>query len=635
MKSRLLIKKLVSGILSAGIVMCLFINTSGAGFSDESGAIPVSIGSLGFVTEWTMEPVEEDSEIGIDTDVALNKTAFTVKSKASGKYLTAIFNDDGTAELCTLPRDEANDAQLWIFFDSWVDDIYYYCVANLGKFVESNGKSYAAMLYRSGSGLKFKALSMSGEGNYSIHFGGSDNNSIETLRGGDGSFSATVKYRGGAYYWTEKYISDPSENAGDKKTLSEVMLDGEICGAESLKFTPAEYVTYYNGSGAAEEAVAYLIESEKSGGYLTAAYNEDGSVQLTFDTRDASDESQLWILRESWESLDTNWYSLGNLGMVYSAETSGGTTVNAVYQLNWSGTDKALVTAAVGNSGNGSETWMLNGGGAADSEGHLSVGIEDIADTDGSFSASLSLRSPEYYIIEDDLDIDASANVKIAASGENERFDIDTVDKNAAYRWHIRYSLTYDGVKYYTVKNMLTGTYLTMYRNGIYLAELKEGSSHQLWSFTDASEVDAEWSGAYLLRCLGHKSDEINVWNGNMQLLDENGLSYFDTSDKLNAGGIAWTLIKNRSKTDISDDMIAVINSYQWSSYGSNYYLCSRQAIYGDINGDDSVDVRDLVNMKKQSSDADSAGCETDMDADGLNARASDLALLRRLLMGI
>lgn len=115
MKSRLLVKKLVSGILSAGIVMCLFINTSGAGFSDESCAIPVSIGSLGFVTEWTMEPVEEDSEIGIDTDVALNKTAFTVKSKASGKYLTAIFNDDGTAELCTLPRDEANDAQLWIF----------------------------------------------------------------------------------------------------------------------------------------------------------------------------------------------------------------------------------------------------------------------------------------------------------------------------------------------------------------------------------------------------------------------------------------------------------------------------------------------------------------------------------------
>lgn len=810
MKRKLFAKRLISCILSVCMLMCLFAQAIGVSAETDTGN-PVSMGGVSFATEWLIEPVKTDVEIGVSTTVALNKTAFTIKSKVSGEYLTAAFADDGSVTLSTLPRDEANDAQLWVFLDTWVDTIYYYGLGNLGKYIlHTNDISYPARINRSGSSFTYSRLAMSGEGYYTIHFNGSDNNSLESLQGEDGSFSATISFRDGtSYYFTEDYkvvtpsyevsanksltntlystkwfiepvktdveynitntfkegahnhvaytirstasgsyltasydengaitlstatrdeendgqlwiiydhwmtgqrfnifnlgyyyevdgvsypaqliesgteiitqaaqgigtggygwllndvmtnstfvnditksitatirmehptwyitekcIGDTSLDAAEKKTVYNAELDYAACGAQSLKFTPAKYVTYYNDKGTAAESIAYLISSQESGAYLTANYAEDGTVTMTFDTRDTSNDSQLWILRENWAAVDTNWYGLINLGSAHTVEIDG-EQITALYQLYYS-SDSTLVTGAIGDKGEGDKTWMLNGGGTADSDGHLAIGVEDIVAADGSFKASLALRSPVVYVSEDTAKVDTANNVKIAASSGNELFDASTVDKNAAYRWHIQYNSTHNDVKYYTVKNVLTGTYLTMYKNGIYLAERDADNSHQLWAFIDGTAVDSTWNSVYLMRCLGHNAAEINTWSGNSTLLDENGLAYFNTAVKLNAGGLAWALLKNRGKVDISDDMTVVLNSYQWGK-GGNYYLCSEQAVYGDINGDTSVDIRDLVGMKKQSAGIDAESAKSDMDADGINAQSSDLSALRKILIG-
>ena len=208
--------------------------------------------------------------------------------------------------------------------------------------------------------------------------------------------------------------------------------------------------------------------------------------------------------------------------------------------------------------------------------------------------------------------------------------DLKTVEKNAAYRWEIKSAATVNGVTYYTVKNMRTNTYLTMKDNGIYLAPLEEENHHQQWAFNDGSSVyGTSASMAYILRCRSHNaatSPEINTVGGNSALLEKNGLAYSTNSG--NMGGRGWTLGVNRKQTAVTDGMITVINSYQWGN-GGNYYLCSEPLAYGDVNGDGSVDIRDLVAMTETAT-----GAAADLDADGVCATAADQAILRRLLLG-
>ena len=623
MKMKPVFKKGISCVLLFCMIMSVFAQTLGAS-ADTDAAVPVVRGDASlFVTEWQMTPVKTDVDIGVNTPVALNKTAFTVQSKESGLYLTAQFHEDASVTLVTLPRDEANDAQLWVFLDTWVDTIYYYCLGNLGV----TGDSYTcARIDLSGEGFSYTKLAMSGSGGQSVHFNGSDNNSIQSLQQADGSFTASIRFRAGTNpYFLEKYRNDSSVDAEVKETVGDALLDAADCGT-TLTFTPARYVTYYTDSGSSAEAVAYLIQSPLSGACLTAHYAADGAVTMTFDTRDKSSDAQLWILRENWTSLDTNWYGLINLGSAHTVEV-GGETVTALYQLYWK-SGSTYTAAAIGDQGDGTRTWMLNGGGTANASGHLSIGVEDLVRSDGSFEATLALRIKSY--IRDEAPAAADTNVKIAPSSGDTAVDLKTVEKNAAYRWEIKLAATVDGVAYYTVKNMRTDTYLTRKNNGVYLAPLEEGNHHQQWAFNDGSSVyGASASMAYILRCRSHNaatSPEINTVGGNSALLDKNGLVYSANSG--NMGGRGWTLGVNRKQTAVTDGMITVINSYQWGN-GGNYYLCSEPLAYGDVNGDGLVDIRDLVAMTETA-----AGAAADLDADGVCATAADQAILRRLLLG-
>lgn len=624
MKMTPFFKKSISCVLLLCMIVSLFMQTLGVS-ADTAEEVSVVRGDAApFVTEWRMTPVKTDVDIGVNTSVALNKTAFTIQSSESGLYLTARFNDDSTVSLVTLPRDEGNDAQLWVFLDTWVDTIYYYCLGNLGV---SSDTYTCARIDLSGAGFSYTKLGMSGNGGQSIHFNGSDTNSIESLRGTDGSFTATIKFRAGTSpYFFEKYISDTSADAEVKETVGDALLDATDCGT-TLTFTPARYVTYYTDSGASAEAVAYLIQSPRSHGYLTAHEGTDGTVTMTFDTRDKSNDAQLWILRENWATLDTNWYGLINLGSAHTVEV-GGETVTALYQLHWK-SGNAYTAAAISDQGDGVRTWMLNGGGTANASGHLSIGIEDLVQSDGSFGATLALRTKSY--IRDETPAAADTNVKIAPSSGDTAVDTATVERNAAYRWEIKLAATVDGVAYYTVKNMRTNTYLTMKDNGVYLAPLEEGNLHQQWAFNDGSSVyGTNASMAYILRCRSHNaadSAEINTVAGESALLDKNGLAYSKNTGA--PGGRGWTLGVNRKQTAVTDGMIAVINSYQWGK-GGNYYLCSEPLAYGDVNGDGEVDIRDLVAMTEETT-----GAAADLDADGENGTAEDQRILRKILLGI
>lgn len=631
MKKKPFFKKSISCVLLLCLIVSLFMQTLGVSAATENGS-PVVQSTTS--TEWKMTPVKTNVDIGVsdNRNDPLNKTAFTIQSTRSGKYLTALYNDDSTVTLVTLPRDEANDAQLWVFFDAWGDK-HTYCLGNLGV----SGTEYTCA--RIDDGLSYTKMAWSGTGPQSIQFNGVDGTTIESLRGADGSFTTTIGYRWAQKtrkpYFYEKYISDPSADAEVKETVGDALLDAADCGT-TLTFTPARYVTYYNGKGVSEEAVAYLIQSPRSSGYLTAHYATEGTVTagttatMTFETRDKSNDAQLWILRENWGA-DTNWYGLINLGSAHTVEV-GGETVTALYQLNWTMSGSTYTAAAIGDSGNGERTWMLNGGGGTqpNTNGYLNIGIEDLVQADGSFEATLALRSGGY--IRDEAPAAADTNVKIAPSSGNTKVDLKTAEKNAAYRWKIESAATVNGVTYYTVKNMRTNTYLTMKDNGIYLAPLEEGNLHQQWAFNDGSSIyGAANSMAYILRCRSHNdtnSAEINTVAGESKALDKNGLAYSKITGA--PGGRGWTLGVNRQQTAVTDGMITVINSYQYNNYGGNYYLCSEPLAYGDVNGDGEVDIRDLVAMTETA-----VGAAADLDADGENGTAEDQRILRKILLGI
>ncbi len=376
-----------------------------------------------YETEEPEEPVEPD---GTETVVTLSDTestvwkfeytggdvpthevyaaTYTVKSKASGKYLTAVDNGDGTVSLCTKDRDTSDNGQLWAFDALWGTGPV--AIINAGCADPcADRPDYSSMLYYDG-GLKKDCQRQSGNGEKTVILGGTDagisdvttvgiassgslrRNNLTDLH----SFEATINFQFPTLYFYEDFeagtpeISDTAVNLDNKKSTEWVF---EPAGGD----VPTHSVY----------AATYTIKSKASGKYLTATDNGDGTVSLYGKSRDTSDNGQLWAFDALW---GTGPVAIINAGCADPCAATDPNKADYCAMLYYDLNDCQLKKRCQEQSGEGYDTVILNG---------TDVGISDVTTlgvaSDGnnhpntsllrSFEATIKFQFPVLYIHEE------------------------------------------------------------------------------------------------------------------------------------------------------------------------------------------------------------------------------------------
>ncbi len=481
---------------------------------------------------------------------------YTVKSKSSGKYLTAVDNGDGTVSLYAKDRDTSNKGQLWGFDALWgtgpVAIINAGC-ADPCAATDPGRADYCAMLYLDGGKLKKDCQRQSGDGEKTVLLKGTGAGLSDVTTKGiasDGnnhpntsllrSFEATINIQFPALYFCEE------------KEATETVVTLDNTESTAWKFEPVKTDVSYNDTLGNEVSgnTVYTMRSVKTGAYLTAVYDSSGTLTLESGTRDENNDGQLWILHRMNSS--DKYYGLINLG--YYSKCSGNSLKKCPCQIQVSG---GLSGEQPSDSNEGRNTWELDN----------SALIDEIKDSDGSFTSKISSRSSPKYCFEEIMPFNYQ-NVSIKSSAGQ----ID-VSKNG-YKWKIHYVKTSGTRKLYTVKHIGSGLYLTFYENKAVLSDYVDGETSQYWEFRECSSyygsVLSSWTNVYEIRNYDDFGAIYSIEDG--ALLNEDELKFGSTQAMNADGGRGWTLAENRTQVEIQNDMECVINSYQWG-VGGNYYL--------------------------------------------------------------
>ena len=201
-------------------------------------------------------------------------------------------------------------------------------------------------------------------------------------------------------------------------------------------------------------------------------------------------------------------------------------------------------------------------------------------------------------------------------ASDDSSFDVDTVELNKDYLFEFKFAEN----GYYTVRHLLSGLYITLDKGNIYLAERDVSNTNQLWKMDDTSELYGEPG---LIDIIGYGSDSMamNAVSGE--------LSYSDISGVGAADGRSWKL---GNAEELTDGLICNLSAY--IKDGSCKYLSVNNTLWGDLNGDSSRDILDLIVLKKMAAGTVSSVEESDLDVDGAEAGAGDMAVLREVLLG-
>lgn len=194
-------------------------------------------------------------------------------------------------------------------------------------------------------------------------------------------------------------------------------------------------------------------------------------------------------------------------------------------------------------------------------------------------------------------------------------FEEETVEYNTDYLWEFTQSDT-DGV--YKIKHILSGLYLTMSNNGLCLTDKDDGSQLQLWKTT--------------VKSVGENVTYEIVSNLRLEsgfITDRNGITLGNITELNNSRDISWRISVNK---EIANGIIATISSFEDGK--SSHYLCSKKAIWGDVNGDNARDILDLVRLKKKIAQIQADSIVYDLDADGKYGQSADIIALRRVMLG-
>ncbi len=450
-------------------------------------------------TVWVFEPAGGD----VPTHSVYAAT-YTIKSKASGKYLTAIDKGDGTVSLCTKDRDENDNGQLWAFDALWGEGIL--AIINAGCADPCNA-DYSAMLYLDGGKLKKDCQRQSGDGNKTVILGGTDAGISDVTTVGvasDGnihpntsllrSFEATINFQSPTLYFYEEYESEEIE---------EILVSLDNTKKTTWKFE-------YTGEDLATVSVyaaTYTIKSKASGKYLTATDNGDGTVSLCTKDRDENDKGQLWGF-DALQGYDPEKgvapVAIINAGCEDPVERVGyESSAMLIY-------DNGLKKAAQEQAGDGNKTVLLNG---------IDAGISDVT-TPGvassvterrkgltlqSFEATINFQVPTLYFYEEYYGI---AHEEPQTEPTEKTNDVVISSNNAfSTEWRFTPVREFDcynadgsyaqsagenakGIYAYTIQSTKTGGYLTAVYNSDYTAiTLQTGTrdttdDRQVWAFT-------------------------------------------------------------------------------------------------------------------------------------------------------
>ena len=296
-------------------------------------------------TVWVFEPAGSD----VPTH-SVYAALYTVRSKLSGKYLTAVDNGDDTVSLCGKDRDENDYGQLWGFDALWGNGPL--AIINAGcadpcAATNPNRADYCAMLYLDleDGQLKKDCQHQSGDGERTVLLKGTDAG-ISDVTGGsasDGnnhpdssklrSFEATINFQSPALYLHEEYSGPVYEEPQTEPTvkMKDVVIGNDNSFSTEWKFTPVRVFDCYNADGSfaqsagkdAKGIYAYTIQSTKTGGYLTAVYNSDNTaITLQTGTRNTEDDRQLWAFTKVWS--DMTRYGMLNLGYMRDCTDGSG-----------------------------------------------------------------------------------------------------------------------------------------------------------------------------------------------------------------------------------------------------------------------------------------------------------------------
>ncbi len=286
----------------------------------------VEVIKSGSLTEWVFEKAGIDSYTDNTGNSRSNQQLYTIKSKATDAYLTAVYAADGSVSFETGSRDTANKGQLWSLYraNGWGG---FYNLINFGKTQTVNGASGSfttpTQLDTNGTALLCSVPQAMGSGNRSWFLNGAQNtleSLIQAQGTTDGSFTATL-----ATQWPTLYFSEIVKAEGRTaaaRIKSSAAADFSLSGVDK----DDAYIWDVNYQTNENNRDYYTLYHRGTGLYLSI---RDGKPVLA--ERDEFDTTQLWYLRDcstygnqlaSWNNI-YEIRSYDNTKAIHTVESGG------------------------------------------------------------------------------------------------------------------------------------------------------------------------------------------------------------------------------------------------------------------------------------------------------------------------
>lgn len=247
-------------------------------------------------TEWVFEEAGIESYADYQGTVRSNQQLYTIKSKESGAYLTAVYSDDGSVTFETGSRNTSDRGQLWSFFraDGWGG---FYNLINFGRMndaaVDDGTVSVPTQIETDGEGVVLTTPLAHGAGTRSWFFNG-EQNTIESLVSSqgstDGSFTAAFSTQ-----WPVLYFSEIIPETG---RTADVLIKSSLSDDFSLSDVDSDdaYLWDVNYQTTENNKDYYTLYHHGTGLYLSI---RNGKPVLA--ERDEFDTTQLWYFKECSE----------------------------------------------------------------------------------------------------------------------------------------------------------------------------------------------------------------------------------------------------------------------------------------------------------------------------------------------
>lgn len=253
----------------------------------------VELIGTGKLTDWVFEKAGTESYKDYQGTVRADQQLYTIKSKTSGAYLTAVYAEDGSVTIETGSRDTSDKGQLWSLYrhSDWAP---FYNLINFGRMqdvtVGNDTVSVPTQIETTSGAVTTRAPHEDGTGSKSWFLNGAQNSieSLITAQGTtDGSFTATL-----ATQWPILYFSEVVTEAG---RTAEVLI-------KSTKASDFTTSVVDNNDAYTWDVVYQSTENNKD--YYTVYHRGTGlylsirSGKPVLAERDEFDTTQLWYFRD-------------------------------------------------------------------------------------------------------------------------------------------------------------------------------------------------------------------------------------------------------------------------------------------------------------------------------------------------